>query len=446
MKKVNVIKGLAGLAVMAAAFVITVFPVCAAEGKVIAKTAKIRASASTDSAVVASTSQGKTIDIQGAVNDGAGVKWYQVPIAGGGFGYIRADLVETSETIEVSSNAGSTQPAQSNVKPEATVPTSIGEQQAVIKSSQNVRVRTGASTQHDTVTSLPNGTPVTIIGEANDSAGKKWYQITCSYNGRNIEGYVRWDLVEIGGTPAAGGEGAGGDGSQEGEGENPEVPEGENPEGEGEEPFEGDEAPEPEHNDYEVVYDLDQDSGEYEYYLYMNLEGNKVKVNDLLNSVNASRENMQKLQDQVDKEKIIIIILAAVIVLLFIVITVLLFKIRGLYYDDDEEDEEDEDEEEEEEEEPAPVRRKVRKRVVEEEEETPVPVKRKRPPTSGENPRPARPSQDRSGQPRAKGEKELHAAERKEPARKAASRKPQNFLMDDDEFEFEFLNMDDKDI
>ena len=38
------------------------------------------------------------------------------------------------------------------------------------------------------------------------------------------------------------------------------------------------------------------------------------------------------------------------------------------------------------------------------------------------------------------------AAERKEPARKPAARKAQNFLVDDDEFEFEFLNMDDKDL
>ena len=42
-------------------------------------------------------------------------------------------------------------------------------------------------------------------------------------------------------------------------------------------------------------------------------------------------------------------------------------------------------------------------------------------------------------------EPELQAAERR-PVKKAAPRKAQNFLLDDDEFEFEFLNMDDKDL
>lgn len=43
-------------------------------------------------------------------------------------------------------------------------------------------------------------------------------------------------------------------------------------------------------------------------------------------------------------------------------------------------------------------------------------------------------------------EAEIQAAERKQPAKKPSGRKAQNFLLDDDEFEFEFLNMDDKDL
>lgn len=36
--------------------------------------------------------------------------------------------------------------------------------------------------------------------------------------------------------------------------------------------------------------------------------------------------------------------------------------------------------------------------------------------------------------------------EQEKPAPRKAPRKSQNFLLDDDEFEFEFLNMDDKDL
>ena len=423
MKKLSVVKGLAGLAVMGAVFMGTVQLSLAAEGKVTAETAKIRANTSTDSEVVGSTVKGKTIDILEAVKDSSGTVWYKVAVTDGGYGYIRSDLVETSEKIEVS--AGSSQEIS---QPSQTVTTSIGEQQAVVNSGNNANVRSGASTQHGVVASLPSGTSMTLIGGATDSAGKKWYQLTCDFDGKTVEGYVRSDLITIGAgesqeQPAPENPGEGG------EAENPDPSQGENPEGaEGAAPEENVDvqSPEPEHNDYQVVYTANQ-AGEQDYYLYMP-DGNMVKVTELLGAAENAKDSIQKQQEQLEKEKIIIIILAGVIVLLFIVITVLLFKIRSLYYDDYE-DEEEEDEEEEEEEEP---------------EETPV--RKKRPqPVPEEQERPVR-QRERTGQPRVKGEKELHAAERREPERKPAARKSQNFLIDDDEFEFEFLNMDDKDL
>lgn len=447
MKKSSVVKGIAGLALMGAVLWGTAFLSLAAEGKVVAETAKIRANTSTDSEVVGSTVKGKTIDILEAVKDSSGTVWYKVAVTDGGYGYIRSDLVETSEKIEVSASSSQTDAgsSQSAAQPAETVPTSIGEQQAVVNSGSNANVRSGASTQHSVVASLPSGTSMTLIGEATDSAGNKWYQLTCNYNNRTVEGYVRSDLITIGAgesqEPPAQENPEGG-----GEGENPDASQEENPEGaEGGAPQEGGEAqpPEPEHNDYQVVYTANQ-AGEQDYYLYMP-DGNMVKVTELLGAAESAKESIQKQQEQLEKEKIIIIILAGVIVLLFIVITVLLFKIRSLYYDDYE----DEEDEEEEEEEPEPVRRKVRRKPVEEEEAPEqAPVRKKRPqPAPEEQERPARQRErERTGQPRAKGEKELHAAERREPERKPAARKPQNFLIDDDEFEFEFLNMDDKDL
>lgn len=444
MKKLSIVKGIAGLAVMAAVFCGTAFSSLAAEGKITAETAKIRASASTDSEVVGSTVKGKTIDILEAVKDSSGTVWYKVSVANGGYGYIRSDLVQTSETIEVSTQTSSSS-TQTQSQPAETVPTSIGEQQAVVKSGKNANVRSGASTQHSVVASLPAGTSVTLIGEANDSAGNKWYQLTCSYNGKTVEGYVRSDLLTIGAGEAPAETGA--EGTEGGEGESQDPSQSENPEEAGA-PEEGGEAPAPEeeHNDYQVVYTANS-AGEMDYYLYLPGGENMVRVSELLNASEAAKESTQKLQDQLNKEKIVIIILAVVIVLLFIVITVLLFKIRSLYYEDYEDEEE---EEEEEEEEPAPVRKKVRRRVAEEEEEPePAPVKKKRPAPSDDYERPAKP-REKSGQPKAREDKELHAAERKEPEKKPekkpASRKPQNFLIDDDEFEFEFLNMDDKDL
>lgn len=441
--KSGLVKGLAAAAVIAAVFWAASFTAMAAEGKVTA-VVNIRKEASTDSEVVGSTTKDKTIDILEAVKDSSGTVWYKVSVAGGGYGYIRSDFVQTSETIEVSSGSASNSNTDSGTKPAETVPTSIGEQQAVIKSDKNVNIRSGASTQHDLVTALPAGTSITLIGEASDSAGNKWYQMTCSYNGRTIEGYVRSDLIAIGSAQSTGSETAENTETTESSEESPEEGtdtegiEGENTESTPESNEEDTSQQEPveEHKDYEVVY-AQNSAGEYGYYLVDYVAGHQLSINELnkLLEVVDSVETANRLQTQIQNEKIVIIILAAVIVLLFIVLTVLLFKLRDLSYDYEEE-------EEEEEEEPVPVKKRLRKRAEEEEEE-PAPVKKKRTAPSKAEERPVKAGRN---QARAKEDKELYAAEAKEPVKKSVPRKPQNFLIDDDEFEFEFLNMDDKDL
>ena len=438
------IKGMLGIVACAAVFCMCGFVSEAATGKVTADTAKIRKEASTDSEVVGSTSSGRTVDIVGAVKDASGTVWYKVPNGNNTYGYIRSDLIETNDSIQVSEapaqNSASSEPAN---KPEETVPTSIGEMKATI-SEESIRVRSGASTKHDTVTSLKQGTEITLIGEATDSSGNKWYQMTCEKNGRTINGYVRSDLIAISEVQ-----------EENPEGENGEAAEGENPEEITEQPPA--EPAEPEHNDYEVVYNEDQ------YWLYNNIDSTMMKVEDLLTVVNTANENNAALQEQVKSNKIIIIILAVIIVLLVIGVTLLIFKLRDFYYEDYDEDYEEEEEQ------AAPRRRRPVSDDRYEREEKPV--RQQRPAQAGaqrsgqlsqrpsgtapqRNPQGAahKPSQGTVQRPaqgnaqKSVSKPELHAAEKMQPEKKAAPRKSQNFLLDDDEFEFEFLNMDDKDL
>lgn len=369
------IRKMLGMAVCLTAFWLCGFVSEVMEGKIKADTAKIRAEANTGSEVVGSTVQGKKIDILDAVKDSAGMVWYKVSVTGGGYGYIRSDLVETSDKIDVSESAPQSTPSPTEKpKPAETVPTAITEQKATI-AQESVRIRAGASTSHDTVSSLPKGTEITLIGEANDSAGNKWYQMTCNYNNKTIKGYIRSDLITIGGTSeeteeAEEGEDTAGEGENaEGEGEG-ETPEGENPEAEAP-AAEEQVPPEPEHNDYEIVYT------EEAYWLYDNVNGTRQRLEDLLNVVNTANQNNEMPQGQIQKEKMIVIILAVLVVILVIVVTLLFFKIRSLYY----EDYEDYDDEEEEEPEPVPVKKKVRRTEPEEA----APVKKKRPAQAKEN-------------------------------------------------------------
>ena len=438
-EKFGWLKGFAACAFAAGIFWMTAVTALAVEGEITAETVNIRASASEDSEKVGSTMQGKKVDLIESVKDSAGVTWYKVPVAGGGYGYIRGDLVKASDTVPAASTASQTTDQPAANQPAETVPTSIGEQSAVIKCESNAKIRSGASTSHSVVTSLPNGTSITLIGEANDNAGNKWYQITSNYNGRSIEGYIRSDLIAIG---AQGGdnssEGEGGEASAEGE--NPEGGEGENPEGEGQasEDYNQESVPEESHTDYDVVWENE------EYYLYDYPAKGKTKISLIKEAIDYVNVQVPKMEKTIKTNKIIIFVLAAVIVILFIIMTILIFKIRSFYYEDYDEDEDEEEEEEEPE--PVPVKRKVVRRKVEEEAEEPeepVPVRKKKIVPKDET---AGRSSERPVRPKREAEPEIRAAERKEGTKKPAARKSQNFLVDDDEFEFEFLNMDDKDI
>ena len=164
------IRGMLGVAAFIMVVSLQTFTSLAASGKVVAETAKIRSEASTSSSVVGSTVKGKTIDIVGAVKDSSGTVWYKVPNGNNTYGYIRSDLVETSDDIKVEAAPAATTAAATE-KPADTVPTSIGEQAATV-AVESAKIRSGASTSHDPVASLSKGESITLIGEATDSAGK----------------------------------------------------------------------------------------------------------------------------------------------------------------------------------------------------------------------------------------------------------------------------------
>ena len=307
------IRGMLGVAAFIMVVSLQTFTSLAASGKVVAETAKIRSEASTSSSVVGSTVKGKTIDIVGAVKDSSGTVWYKVPNGNNTYGYIRSDLVETSDDIKVEAAPAATTAAATE-KPADTVPTSIGEQAATI-AVESAKIRSGASTSHDPIASLSKGESITLIGEATDSAGKKWYQIRFTKNGSSKEGYIRSDLITMGAssdgaanTDASQTDGtdtANADGSEEAsaDGENTETPE----ETDTEEPQEETQA-EPEHNDYEVVYNDET------YWLYDNVNGTMMSVTNLLDVVNQTGADNEALQKQVTTEKIIIIVMAVIMV------------------------------------------------------------------------------------------------------------------------------------
>ncbi len=411
-------------------------------GKIKVGSAIIRESADTNSAPVATSSQGTVVTINKEVTDAAGTVWYEIQVDANTIGYARSDLVEK----EGGSDNGQSDGAQTNNAgfapgAETGPETAMDAQYATIK-VRAAKIRTAASTSKGVVDSIPEGHQVVISGQTNGS-DKPWYYITFTgTDGTEKSGYVRSDLVTLGDMVPV---------------QAPEEPEPEEvtPEPEPE--------PEPEVRDeYELLYEPNAD-GNYEWYLhdYTGETETKQSVREILDTVHALDVNQSIDAKTVSKQRIIIIVLLGIIVLLAVVLTIMVFKLRDASYEDDDDDEEDEEEEDR-------RREAARRRRTEREE---APAARRRAPEQGRAPGARRPEEggrssdsrrsQSAGRPtdgrrpadgrrpsersRQMPDREVRYEEDAPPVRTGTKRKARNFMMDDDEFEFEFLNMKDKD-
>lgn len=443
-------KAVRGIVVAACAvfFFMTQKSVCFAEttGTVTADTARVRQETSMNSTVVGSTAKGATVTITNEVTDSSGTVWYEVIVDANTKGYIRSDLVDkdgssdsnTSETTQTSASTdnNTTTPTTTASGAESQPETGMDAQYATV-TVEKAKVRSGASTEKGVVDNIPQNTSVIVSGQSDDpSNGKTWYYITFTgTDGTEKTGYIRSDLVELGEMVPV------------------------------EEPAEVEETPaeeqpveeEVENKDYEVVYTTNE-NGEYEWYLYNNLEGNRQKLEEVLAAAHAQSINDSLDAATVAKQRIVIIIMIAVIIVLAVVMTIMIFKLRDAYYEEYEDDEEEEDDDEEEE----PVRRAApRKATVQKEEprvvqrvttqKTPQRAVREEEPVRRSSVQAERQPVRRnvSQTERAVLNKEVTFEEEpavEVPVKTAPKRKAKNFLIDDDDFEFEFLNMNDKDL
>lgn len=385
-------------------------------GTVTVESARIRKSADADSEVVASVSRGKKVTIKDEVQDAAGTLWYQVYVDADNLGYVRADLIEkeggsdsgsTAQTASDSGTDSSTSQSdggsdndQGSAGAAGQAETPMDAQYASV-SVETAKIRSAPSTNDSIVEKLTKDAQVVVHGQSNGSSdGKVWYYVTFTgTDGAEKAGFVRSDLVALGDMVP--------------------VPE--------EEPVpEETETPEPEETvsqDYEVVF------RDGEWYLLDHLGGYEQKLQPLLDASQMQNDSAEEDAKKLVRQRIAIVALAVLAVILIIVVIVMAVKLRDAYYEDYEDDEDD-DEEEDEDEEP-------------EEEETPVRRRRRAEDEDGEHTARRAVRESESPSRRTVRETEMRSGQTAETRTK---RKAKNFLLDDDEFEFEFLNMDDKDL
>ena len=407
------------------------------EGTVTAKTAYIREKPDTDSEVIGSSSEGKKITIKDKTTDASGAVWYRVYVDGNTLGYIRSDLVknEGGEVESVANDTADTSESQSESTTDDTASTAdtsmadgaetqaetVMDAQYATISAEAAKIRTAPSTNNDVVERLEEGRQLVVSGQSNGSDGKVWYYVTFTgNNGAEKTGFVRSDLVTLGDMLPV-------------EEEVSEEPE--------EEPVQEENV----NNDYELKYE--QDGNEYVWYLYDNVNQYKQKLEPILEAAALAQADGQSADtDTVVKQRIIIVVLVVLLVALITTVIIMVFKLRNAYYEDYEEDDDDEEEEEEDEEEPEEEVRPVRRKVRSEDTVSRMPEESER------ASRRKSVKEETNGRQKAERKSVVQEVTYEEepdvkPAAKAeAKRKAKNFLLDDDDFEFEFLNMDDKDL
>lgn len=443
----------AGMAVMV--WCMPIVSLADAAGKVIPNSVNIRKSPDVNSEVVGSSTIGKEVTIKGKVS-ASGTTWYQVYIDANTLGYIRADMVEPEAEAEIpvvtvsegssSSDAPAaepdttSQPTQSDILETPQADTSSGGatvsadesmdlQYATVK--VNSKVRPEPSTKKNAVGSLTEGAQVVVSGKSAGSDGKTWYYVTyTASNGSEKTGFVREDLLEMGEMLQV----------------EEEPPQEETPV----------EMPEPEpvvNNDY--VLRMEQTENGAVWYLDDNINNETRELEPLLQSVYSQSQAEEEAAAAVVKQRIVIVVLIVLLVALIVAVVIMAFKLRDAYYEDYEDDDEEDDEEEE---------RPVRRRVRDEEEERPVRrretqdagERRRNIERDGQNERNGRGERSERGvrnERNDRGERRVSRERTSEEnqtqdraVKTAPKRKSKNFLLDDDEFEFEFLNMDDKDL
>ena len=182
------------------------------QGKVTANSANIRKEPNASSEVLGSTIKDKPISIKSQTTGGDGNVWYQVFVDSDTLGYIRSDLVSitdgtTPPTEAASSTTTVITPTPTQAPAVNETPVEVAAVQPIsanVTGGQKVRIRANASTTSQVVTTAEDGVALTVTGQANGTDGKVWYQVTFIANGSEVTGFIRSDYVTLSGelTPA----------------------------------------------------------------------------------------------------------------------------------------------------------------------------------------------------------------------------------------------------
>ena len=286
-------------------------------GEVTGSSVKVRKEASTTSDMVAGVRAGDDVDVVDAVNGSDGKVWYKILVKADEYGYIRSDFVTLASGAQTPSE-GTTTPTTPTTDADSEKDSEVTpvDAQKGHTSTNNVKVRKQASTTSAEVDRLNQSQIFTISGTATGPDGKTWYYVSYVDGGAAKSGFIRSDLVTIM--------------EETVEETEPE----EETEDSGETVLEGKEEdeeakpniPAPTTN-YEAVYTTDE-NGNYIWYLYDRTAGQRYKVDQLLSVSKEKQEEIDNLSSANFGLKIGLIITMCLLVMVGVAIAFYILKMR----------------------------------------------------------------------------------------------------------------------
>ncbi len=409
-------------ALFAGAFGMTAY--ADSKGTVTVNDVKVRSDASTDASTLTKVSSGTEVTVTDEKSDASGNVWYHVTLSDGTVGYVRSDLMtvtastdgdQSAETTDAAADADAEAPSGGNVVngidvSAITLPEGVDAQdyQSATINVDTGKVRSDASTSDDIVAQLARDTDLVVAGsKLGTGDSKTWYYVAFLDGGTQKTGYVRSDLVNMGEVIVV---------------SNTQEP----ADNIAEESSAEEASAEPEvNNDYELVY-TDDGTGNNVWYLYNHIDNTREKLQELLDYADAQANKMADANARMQKFKIMCIVLGVLLGICVIALIIMIVRLVSGGYEYEEDDEEEEEEEYE-------SRHDRKRRVARHYEEDDEDDDDDDDDDGDEKPAPA---SARKSAPRNR-----EAAPAREQPGKS---KPKNFMLDDDDFEFDFLNMDDK--
>lgn len=161
----------------------------------------LRQNADETSKQVMELASGQEVKVNNEITDNSGVKWYQIFVNGNTMGYVPADTVSVQGGSGSNSSSNTdttpTQPSAQTQTQTQTQTVTVTERVGTVTAQSAIRVREKASTSSEQIASMEANDTFLVLAEENAADGHVWYKVEFDDHGKVVYGYVRSDLVSV---------------------------------------------------------------------------------------------------------------------------------------------------------------------------------------------------------------------------------------------------------